>query len=272
MRFGDLTVEGSSRAGDETWFRVNPPGIAFDVGRGPLRLSGVADVFLTHCHLDHALGLPFLLSHRAMQESAAPTRVFCPEPAAAALERFIAAALALEERDSEYELHPLAAGSRIAVRRDFDVEAFATDHPVPSLGYHLWRRRSRLAPELDGLEPSEIARRRREGAHVSMQVEELLLSYCGDTGPAVFASEPRLFEATILLLEATYVDAHLRDRGEEFGHMHLEDLLELEDRFRNQAIVLHHLSRRHRPEELRRAVDELLPAIADRVHVWGAGR
>ena len=86
LRFGDLRIEGWSRAGDETWFRIHPPGLAFDVGRGALQLGGAQDVFLSHGHLDHALGLPYVLSQRSLHRLV-HTRVFCPaeiaEPLAA---------------------------------------------------------------------------------------------------------------------------------------------------------------------------------------------
>ncbi len=204
-----------------------------------------------------------------MQGSDEPTRVHCPEAAAQSLERFIAAAADLEGRSYDYVLAPLEPGARVEVRPDFTVEAFATEHPVPSLGYHLWRKRRRLAPELEGREPDEIARLRAAGTEVATEIEELLLSYCGDTGPSVFASEPRLFEAAVLMIETTYIGSALRSRGGEYGHLHIEDLVELRSRFENEMIVLHHLSRRHRPADLRRAVDQLLPELAGRVHVWG---
>ena len=56
----------ASRAGDDNWFRIHPPGLAFDVGRGALQLAGAQDVFLSHGHLDHALGLPYVLSQRSL--------------------------------------------------------------------------------------------------------------------------------------------------------------------------------------------------------------
>ena len=56
LRLGDLRIEGWSLAGDETWFRVHPPGLAFDTGRGTARLAGAHDVFLSHGHLDHSDG------------------------------------------------------------------------------------------------------------------------------------------------------------------------------------------------------------------------
>jgi len=267
LRLGELTIEGRSRAGDQTWFRVNPPGIAFDVGRGPLRLTGVGDIFLTHGHLDHSLGLPFLLSHRSMQEQVS-TRIFCPAPTVERLERFIEAASELEERSYDYELVAMSPGERAEVRNGSSVEAFATEHPVASVGYHLWRRKSSLAPEYQGLEPEELTRLRRRGAELSAQSERIVLSYCGDTGPGVFELEPRLYESPVLMLETTYLGAALRDRGRLYGHMHVEDLEERQARFKNDALVLFHLSRRHRPSELRRAVDERLAGLAERVYVW----
>ena len=88
LRFDELKIEGWSRAGDQTWIRVHPPGLAFDAGRGAASLVGARDIFLSHGHLDHALGVPFVLSHRAMQEEGA-TRVFCPRAVAEPLTRLV---------------------------------------------------------------------------------------------------------------------------------------------------------------------------------------
>ncbi len=266
FQFGDLSVEGESRAGKETWFRIQPPGIAFDVGRGTPHLAGVADIFLSHGHLDHALGVPFLLSLRSMQGSD-ETRVHCPRAAAAPLEALVEAAAALENRRYRHRILPLDAGDRVELTQGLAVEAFATDHVVPSLGYLLIREKRRLAAAYRGLPEERIAELRRGGAEVTAIETGPWLAYCGDTGAGVFATEPRLFEVPVLLLECTFLGERLRERGGRYGHLHLEDLVERQRDFRNEAVLLHHLSRRHRPEELAREIAERLPALAPRVHL-----
>jgi ribonuclease Z len=267
LRFGELRIEGTSHAGEETWFRIHPPGLAFDVGRGDPVLAGARDLFLTHGHLDHASGVAYVLSQRSLhrQES---TRVICPAPVAEGVEDLLAAASRLEGAPYRYEIVPSKAGDRIVVGKNLEVEAFATDHVVPSLGYHLVRRKRRLAPEYRGLEADELVALKSSGTEIEQEDEEIWLSYCGDTGAGVFASEPRLFGSRILLIECTFMDDGLRESSASYKHLHVEDLAERAEKFRNEALVLHHLSRRHRPEELRAQIDRRMPALAPKIHLF----
>lgn len=262
-RQGGLAVEGSSRAGDRSWFRISPPGIAFDVGRGAPELAGISDIFITHGHLDHALGLPYVLSQHGVHGERA-ARVYCPAAIADDLRAFILAAMRLERVEYRFELVGLSPGERVRLNADLAVEAFAVDHVVPALGYHLVRERRRLLPALGGLPGPELAARRARGETIDERYEELWLSYCGDTTLAAFDIEPRLCDSRVLLLECTFLDPAKRDSATRYKHVHAEDLPGLAPRLRNETILLTHLSRRHRPEELRRFIDEHAPEIAAR--------
>jgi ribonuclease Z len=270
LRFGDLRIEGFSRAGDDNWFRIHPPGLAFDVGRGALQLAGAPDVFLSHGHLDHAMGLPYVLSQRSLHRLV-HTRVFCPAEIAEALGAYIVAAERLERAHYRYDLIALSPGDRVAVGKGLTVEAFATDHVVPSLGYHLWHGRRRLAPAFAGLPAEELIRLRGEGVETAEVVEDLWLSYCGDTGPRIFAMEPRIFRSRVLMLECTFLGEEHRDKGERFKHLHLGDIEHRAGDLKNEAIVLHHLSRRFRVEDLRAEVERRLPELAPRIHILVEG-
>jgi len=266
LRFGDLRIEGWSRAGDATWFRIHPPGLALDTGRGAPQLAGAPDVFLSHGHLDHALGLPYVLSQRSLHRLV-HTRVFCPQETAEPLRLFVAAAERLERARYRYDIIPLRPGDRVDVGRHLAMQAFAVDHVVPALGYHLIRAKRRLAAAYTGLPPEELTALRQRGVDTAELVEEVWLSYCGDTGPGVFDLEPRLFDSKVLMLECTFLGAEHRDKGERFKHLHLDDLELRAGELRNQALVLYHLSRRYPVAALRAEVERRMPELAPRIHL-----
>ncbi len=265
LTFDGLKIQGFSRAGDETWFRIDPPGLALDVGKGSAPLIGSRWIFLSHGHLDHTVGIAWVLSQRKHQ-GLGPTTIFCPRSMAGDLTEYIAAASRLESEELSAEVVGLEPGESRELERGLRLEVFEATHTVPALGCHLIRRRQKLRRDLESMAPVEIAKLKRNGVEVVRHSEELWLSYCGDTSAELFAREPRLFETKILLVECTFIGPQQRRHGERFGHLHLQDLAALAGQFENQAIVLCHLSRRHRLLDLEQAVARELPELAERIH------
>lgn len=268
LSFGNLRIEGASRAGEETWIRVRPPGLVFDVGRGATQLAGVQDLFLSHGHLDHALGLPFVLSLRTVHNSKS-TRVYAPVPIVEDLERLIGAAESLEGVYYDYEIHSLSTGDSVQVAKDLAVRAFSTDHVVPSLGYHLMRESKRLKSEYRDRLGQELAALKKRGIEIEEGETSAWFSYCGDTGPGVFDLEPQILESPVLMVECTFFDEASRERARKFGHMHLDDLVERRSEFKNQDLILHHTSRRYSGEQMKEQVASKLHLEGTRVHLFG---
>ncbi len=268
LQFDELTLECVSRAGDETWIKIQPPGLAIDVGRGTPRLQGVRDIFLTHGHLDHALGVAYLLSLRRGPEKES-VRIHCPVEILGALEDLLVAAGMLDGEVYRYQLAGLEPGDRVEVGVGLAMEAFASDHGVPSIGYHLIRHRRRLLRELQGQTTEEIASRRRTGEPVDESYEERWFSCTGDTSRHVFELAPEIFESRVLMIECTFLDPAQYDRAERFKHIHLQDLVAVRERFKNEALVLNHLSRRHQVSALRQAVDQHLIPMTPEVFLIG---
>ncbi len=268
LTFDRIKVEGVSRAGHETWFRVHPPGLALDVGRGAPALMGASDLFLTHGHLDHVLGVPFVVSLRS-QQARTRTRVCCPARLVDPLERLIEAAAKLEQRTYDYEIVGLEPGDTIRVGKNLEIEAFPIDHLVPGLGFHLWQTSTCLKAELATASPDHIVALKKQGVRVEVEEKKLWLSYCGDTGPGVFDLDPRVFDAMLLLVECTFLDSKHVGRAARYGHLHLDDLAARRDRFHNQELILHHWSTRYRVSQIQQQVEERLAGVEPRVHLFG---
>lgn len=265
--FGDLSVEGWSRAGQATWFRVRPGGLAFDAGAGgEPALAGVERIFVSHGHLDHALGVPYQLSYRALAGEGATT-IYCPREIADRLADVIRACERLEGGSYAFELQGLEPGDRVRIGRDLLVEAFRSRHTVPSLGYLLLRESARLLPALSGLDGAEIAARRMRGETVETRQESDWLGYGGDLSIETLDENQRLYEVPVLLLECTFLGDDPVERASRFGHVHFAQIVERREQFANERIVLHHLSRRHTADALRAAIDSELGPLADRIEV-----
>lgn len=260
--WGGLRVAGGSRAGDGTLLLLPQLGLALDAGRPHRSLPPMPTVCVSHGHMDHLGGVAFWASQRFLN-SLGPGTVYAPRAIADDFEQMLATAARLEGgRPYGVTVDRVEPGGRRGLRRDLELEFFATDHWVATLGSSLIWLRRHLRPELASLDETEIARRRTAGEEVTTVDEVRLLSYCADTGPGLFADRPEVTGAEILLLECTFYRDEDRDRAARFGHLHVEDLLQALPGFSCRHLVLLHPSRRHRLREVDLEIERRVRPVA----------
>lgn len=271
LRHGGLTVEGWSRAGIQTFWRVPELRIGFDLGAIPWDFTPVGTWFISHGHIDHLMALPGLLARRGMLKYPPPT-IHVPAEIVANVRNLLAAWEALDGGKLVCEVVGMCPGDRVELPDARHVSAFATAHPVPSRGYVVWERRHKLRPEFVGRSGAELKQLRDAGTATTVEVSVPLVCYTGDTGPGGLDADPAVYEAKVLIVEMSFArPEHSRDRIHAFGHLHLDDFVERADRFRNELIVAAHVTSRDEPADFQRWVTDRLPAgLRERVRVWGA--
>ncbi|HEX4149490.1 MAG TPA: metal-dependent hydrolase, partial [Pirellulales bacterium] len=154
--------------------------------------------------------------------------------------------------------------------REHVVTISATRHTVPSLGFVVWERRRKLKPEFSQLSGNEIRDLRLSGTEVTEERRVAKLAYLGDSSPEGLDQCPAMYEAQVLITEMTFVSPkHRKDKIHKYGHMHLDDLLERRERFRNEMIVASHFSTRYNSKQIRDLVTRAVPDMFDgRLQLW----
>lgn len=255
-----LTLRGVSLGGVYTSIFVPELGALFDVGI-PSRSCAPADfLFLSHGHTDHAGALPAYLGIRGLIGKQKPPTVFMPEQIVDAVQKSLTHMSELQRYDLSIEAVPMVPGALAPVRGDLYVRAFETHHVVPSLGYSLIRKIKKLRSEFAGLPGPEIASRKRAGEELFYIEERTEISYCTDTLIQALDNNPELYESRVLVLECTFLDERKSLKAARAGcHVHLDEILERSDRFKNESLVLMHFSQLYKPAEVVEILDKRCP-------------
>lgn len=195
----------------------------FDCGEGTQRqmmistfsFMKVNQIFITHMHGDHVLGLPGLLQTMGMAGRKELLRVFGPK----GIVDGISGMLASCEGAVEYplEIEEIENGETV-IFDNFSVTAYGTEHGIPSMGYIL-REKDRKgkfnkakAIEL-GVEPGPDFTKLQNGETVgSVSPDQVIavskpgcsVAYSGDTVPCTSLTES-VKGVDVLVHEATFL-------------------------------------------------------------------
>jgi ribonuclease Z len=254
-----FTLEGRSRAGHETWFRIRELGIGFDIGRCPDALIAASHVFITHAHLDHAAGIPFYAGQRHLQQLDGGT-IYVPAEAAEDMRALLVIQARLTGAPLDVTIVGVAEGDEVNVGQRHRVRGHRAAHRVAARAYELIERRHHLREELSGESGEVIARLRREGVSIDEEYRRSLFFYTGDTDRGLLESCDAMYRAEVLLIECSFIADGHQDRAAKYRHIHIDDIAEFADRFENEMIILTHFSRRYSHEDIHLGVRRRLPA------------
>jgi len=240
--------------------------LLFDCGEGTQRqlirsvgLIEVDEVFVTHFHADHLLGLPGLLKTYGLLGRERPLRVYGPR----GLERLFEALRPVVGRTAyEVSLHELEPG----VDLDGDgyrLAAFAVEHRVTALGYALiedprpGRFDEERAREL-GVTPGPDFGRLQRGEAVGDVTPDQVLGeerrgrrvvLAGDSAPCETIRRAA-HRADLLVHEATFMHEEAARAGET-GHSTARGAAELAAAAEVELLALTHISSRYGGGEVR---------------------
>ena len=267
--FNGITVEGYSRAGVQTYWRLPELKLGFDLGAQPWSFMATPNWFLTQVHIDHMAALPLYVARRRMMKMEPPT-IHVPAYALDDLRRILAIFQKLDRCRMVCNLLPVEDGQEIQLSREHVVTTHAMEHTVPTFGYVVWDRRRKLRDEFLGLPGDKIRDLKLAGVDITREVRQPIAAFTGDTSPAGLDRHPDFYRAQILITEISFFrQNHKRSKVHRFGHMHLDDFIERAKLFKNEHIICGHASTRYADDEILRIVDRKTPTeLAGRLHLW----
>lgn len=237
----------------------------FDCGEGTQRQMmrygtgfAVADIFFTHVHADHLLGLTGLLRTMALQGRTDPIGLYGPPRSRGVLED--AVRLGVERVAFPVHVTELAAGE-VVERAGFGLRAVAADHGTPAFGWvleeepRLGRFDVERAREL-GVPPGPLFGRLHRGEAVdvggrTVTPDEVVgptrpgrkVVFSGDSRPCRAIAEAAR-AADLLVHEATFADAEA-ERARETGHSTAREAAEVARAAGVRRLILTHISARY---------------------------
>jgi ribonuclease Z len=249
--------------------------ILFDCGEGTQRqlvasigLSDLDDVFLTHFHADHWLGLPGLLKTFDLRGRERPLTLHGPR----GLAQLLTAAMRLAGR-VHYDLRvvELSAGD-VLEREGYKIAAVPVAHRVQAFGYVLYEdeRPGEFDPEKAvslGLTPGpEFGQVQRGATLKGVSPEQVLgpprrgrkLVISGDTAPSE-ALRVAAHQADVLIHEATFAEEEL-ERAADTQHSTAAQAAALARDAEVRILALTHFSSRYPPALLRDEARAVFPA------------
>ena len=252
-------LQGLSIAGEETVVHVPELDLCFDIGLAPKAVLPATVVALTHGHMDHVAGIAYYFSQRPFQ-GMTPGTVVCHPELEKPLHNLMAAWIDIERQRTKYNLVALPPGELHEIKNNHFLKSFETLHTVPSLGYTVLEKRTKLKEEFAGLEQAQIVEHKKAGRDIVDTFHIPLITFTGDTAWGDHLLTDEVLQSRVLITECTFMEPGHRKRAGIGKHLHLDNILDLLEATSDDThIVLTHLSRRTHMGQVRKTIEQYVP-------------
>lgn len=265
-------VQGISVAGEESFVQIPELDLCFDIGRAPKAMLSSNHVALTHGHMDHTAGIAYYFSQRHFQDMKDGT-VYCPRSLEKPLLDLMAAWINVENQRTPHKIVGLDYEDMVEIKNHIYLRAIPTAHTVPSLGYIVLEKRSKLREEFVGLPQEKLVELKNSGQEITRTLEIPLVCYTGDTAWGTHFDREDLCNSKILITECTFLEPGHRNRAGVGKHLHVDHVVQLLEMSKAEAVILTHLSRRTHMGIARKEIFAAIPKKHhDRVFILMDGR
>lgn len=257
--YDDFQFVGLSLAGIRTSIAMPKLSLAFDVAQGFPYLFNMNHFFITHGHLDHAAGIPYLISQKSMSAHKQPL-FYMPQSMVAPLTQVMKAWAQIEKYEYPHRFVGVSGGETFEINKNHFVRPFQTLHRVDSFGYTLFHKKTKLKSEYAELSQEDLRKVRESGKEIVHLIETPLVSFTGDTQIEFLDAAPWIRKSKILFLEATYLNNDKSVKtARDWGHTHLDEIIPILPQLECEKIVLIHSSARYSMEEARSLLLQKIP-------------
>ncbi len=246
--------------------------LLFDCGEGTqiqlqlanLSLNRITEIYITHNHGDHILGLPGLISSMTLLHRTKPLSIFGPK----GLNRLIKLTLEITKVQPEFDLILQEVEEGLVTDNPhYRTECIPALHNIPALSYIL--RMSDIPGKFDvqkadqlGIIPGPLRKELQQGRPVKTPEGKIVqptavvgpsrkgvsFAYSGDTTP-----NPRFAKAakgvSLLIHEATFIEEH-KAKAAEYFHSTATQAAQIARKAKVGQLALIHISPRYPSGEI----------------------
>mgnify|MGYP003351313626 CR=1 FL=1 len=203
--YGDWHFTGYSLAGITTSIFFRNAGICFDVGQGLPFQNSAKHILITHAHMDHASGIPYLLSQKNMNGQK-ESRILVPESFEKPIREIIRLWQQVDGHVYDFDLISAKPGLVYELDRLYSAKPFLTPHRVSSQGYIVYQKKKRLKAEYRALNEDQIRELKKKGEVPSESFLDPIVAFTGDTKKEFLQSDADISLAKVLFVEVTFWD------------------------------------------------------------------